>query len=130
MKGVARRRSGFTTDVEVDGHQLVVDEPEDKGGANEGPTPRLLLTASLAACTTVTVVMYADRKGWEVGEVETTAEWLPSERGEPARFEVVVQVPTELSEEQVERIAVIAGKCPVHRTLIGEVEISDRVELV
>jgi putative redox protein len=50
-------------------------------------------------------------------------------RGEPARFDVNVRIPTELTGDQVERLRVIAGKCPVHRTLIGEVEIRDRVEL-
>jgi putative redox protein len=130
MRATARRTGGFVHEVEVDGHSITVDEREEDGGENRGPSPTRLLTASLASCTAITVVMYADRKGWELGEVEATADFhYPVPRGEPARFEVTVKIPADLSEEQVERIRVIAGKCPVHRTLIGEVEIEDRVEL-
>lgn len=131
MRAVARRVSGLEHQVEVDGHSLTVDEPEKEGGTNRGASPTRLLTASLASCTAITIVMYADRKGWDVGELDVTADFhYPVPRGEPARFEVSVRIPAELSDEQVERIKVIAGKCPVHRTLVGEVEIEDRVELV
>ncbi len=130
MKAIARRLTGFTTEVEVDGHRLVADQPQEEGGANEGPSSRRLLTASLAACTAITVTMYAERKGWEIGDIEVAAEWVSAERGEPARFETEMKLPRALSEEQVDRLKVIAGKCPVHRTLVGEVEIEDRVELV
>ena len=74
--------------------------------------------------------MYAERKGWEVGPVEVDCEYTPAERGCPTGFHLRVRLPETLSEDQVERLMVIAAKCPVHRTLIGEVEISDRLELV
>jgi len=130
VRATARRTKGFAHRVEVDDHALTVDEPEDAGGTNTGPSPTRLMTASLAACTSITVVMYAERKEWDVGDIEVTADFHGAPRGEPARFEVTLKLPSSLSEEQVERIKVIAGKCPVHRTLIGEVEITDRVELV
>jgi putative redox protein len=131
MRATARRVEGFVHEVQVDGHSITADEPEENGGTNRGPSPTRLLTASLASCTAITVVMYADRKGWEVGNLEAVADFhYPVPRGEPARFEVTLRIPAALSEDQVERIKVIAGKCPVHRTLIGEVEIEDRVELV
>jgi putative redox protein len=130
MRAIARRVSGFEHVVEVDGHSFTVDEPESEGGTDRGPSPTRLLTASLASCTAITIVMYADRKGWDVGRLEVTAEFHhPVPRGEPAHFDVNVRIPTELTGDQVERLRVIAGKCPVHRTLIGEVEIRDRVEL-
>lgn len=130
MKAIARRVRGFTHEVEVDGHTIVSDEPPDSGGTDEGPSPTRLLVASLAACTAITVEMYADRKGWALGEIEAEAELVSAERGEPARYAVAVRIPAELSGDQVERLEVIAGKCPVHRTLTGEVEIEDRIELV
>jgi putative redox protein len=130
VKATARRSEGFAHRVEVDGHELTVDEPEEAGGSDTGPSPTRLMTASLAACTSITVLMYAERKGWDVGEIEVTAEFEEAPRGEPARFEVNVRLPSALSEAQVERLKVIAGKCPVHRTLIGEVEIADHIELV
>ena len=63
MKATARRIEGFQHRVEVDGHELITDEPQDAGGTDKGPSPTRLLTASLAACTAITIVMYADRKG-------------------------------------------------------------------
>jgi putative redox protein len=130
MRAIARRMEGFTHEVEVDGHRVISDEPPEVGGNDEGPSPTRLLIASLAACTATTVEMYADRKGWELGAVEVEVELLSAERGEPTRYAVDVRIPTVLSGDQVERIKVIAGKCPVHRTLTGEVEIEDRVEAV
>jgi putative redox protein len=131
VRAVARRAQGYTHQVEVDGHELTVDEPEEHGGANQGPSPTRLMTASLAACTAITIEMYADRKGWEVGDLEVAADFHGAPRGDrPARFEVSIKLPADLSEDQADRIRVIAGKCPVHRTLAGEVEIDDRIERV
>jgi putative redox protein len=128
----ARRRSGYTHDVEVDGHELVIDEPESAGGADQGPSPTRLLAASLAACTAITLEMYADRKGWDLGELEVEAEMEYGESSAPKSFTVILRLPRVLSEDQVERLKVIAGKCPVHRTLASEteVQIEDRVELI
>jgi putative redox protein len=129
VKAIARRVEGFTHEVEVDGHRFVSDEPPHAGGADEGPSPTRLLVASLAACTAITVEMYAGRKEWELGAVEAEAELVSAERGEPVRYSVEVRIPTPLTDEQAKRLKVIAGKCPVHRTLTGEVEIEDHIEL-
>ena len=127
---VARRREGYAHDVDIDGrHRLVVDEPESSGGADSGPSPQELLAASLAACTAITMEMYAKRKGWDVGDVEVACDYTPAERGCPTRFNLVMRFPDTLSDEQVERLRVIAAKCPVHRTLEGEVAFDERVEL-
>jgi putative redox protein len=72
--------------------------------------------------------MYAGRKGWDIGAVEVDVDY-ESRSSVPVRYDVVVKLPGELSEEQVERLRVIAGKCPVHRALAAEVEVSDRIEL-
>ena len=128
MRATARRVGDYVHDVEVDGHSFRVDEPEDEGGTDTGPAPTRLLTASLASCTSMTIVMYANRKGWDVGNIEVTAEFERPPAGETAQFDVTVRLPSSLSEEQVERIMAIAGKCPVHRTLVGEVVVNDRAE--
>ena len=129
MRAIARRREGLTHDLKVGGHQLTVDEPEAQGGQDMGPSPQELLAASLASCTAVTMEMYAERKGWNVDGLEVEARYTPAERGCPTRFELVTKLPAHLSEEQVERLQVIAAKCPVHRTLEGEVAFDERVEL-
>ena len=129
-KVTARRREGYTHDVETDsGHTLVIDEPEETGGSNAGPSPTRTLASALAACTAITVEMYAGRKEWELGDVEVDVE-MSYEGFVPNEFNVVLRVGADLTGEQLERIRVIAGKCPVHRVLAGnpDVSVTDRVE--
>lgn len=124
----AVRTGGFTHRMEVDGHELIADEPESAGGSNRGPTPIGLLAASLASCTAITVEMYADRKGWDLGEFSVCVEQHRHDDGS-RHFEVTLYLPGGLSEERSLRIKKIAGKCPVHKALGGESKISigDRV---
>ena len=133
VRVTARRRQGYTHDVEIQGgHRLVIDEPEESGGANQGPSPTRTLAGALAACTAITMEMYAARKGWELGEVEVEVEMEYGQSSVPRSFVAILRLPKGLTEEQVERLKVIAGKCPVHRALSHETEVSieDRVELV
>ena len=130
MRAIARRTDGgFKHDIEMRDHRVVADEPEDAGGGNEGPNPQELLAASLASCTAVTVEMYAKRKGWDIGEVAVDVDYEPAQKGSPTQFDMVLRLPKELPEEQRERLMQIAAKCPVHRTLEGEVMFQERVEL-
>lgn len=129
MKIVARRREGFAHDVEVEGgHTLQVDEPIGSGGTDTGPSPTRLLGAALASCIAVTVEMYAERKGWDVGAVEVEVD-VEYEGYAPRSFAATLHLPMELSEEQRERLLVIAAKCPVHAVIAGEtpVAIADRI---
>ncbi len=130
MKATARHTENFQHDIEVREHHLTADEPQDAGGDDAAPSPQELLAASLASCTAITMEMYAKRKGWDVGSIEVEAEFAPAERGTPTRFSLVMRLPGNLSDEQVERLKVIATKCPVHRTLDGEVMFDERVERV
>jgi putative redox protein len=131
MKATARRDGGsFKHTVQVREHQLTVDEPIDEGGEDLGPDPRELLAVSLASCTAITIEMYAARKGWELGPVEVDVEYSPAERGCPTKFELVMRLPDNMPDEQVERLRVIAAKCPVHRALDGEVMFQERIERV
>jgi putative redox protein len=130
MKATATREGGFRHVVKVRSHELGVDEPSDSGGNDTAPCPQELLAASLASCTAVTMEMYAARKGWDLAGVEVACDYTPAERGCPTRFNLVMRFPDTLSDEQVERLRVIAAKCPVHRTLEGEVLFDERVEIV
>jgi putative redox protein len=129
MRAVARRREKFTHDVKVGDHAITVDEPVDEGGDDLGPSPQELLAAALASCTAVTMEMYAQRKGWDVSGLAVDCRYTPAERGCPTRFELIFKMPAHLDEDQIERLQVIAAKCPVHRTLEGEVAFDERVEL-
>ena len=131
MRAIARRSDGtFKHVVEVGDHRVTVDEPEQHGGTDEGPNAQELLAASLATCSAITLEMYAKRKGWNVGDVEVTVDYEPSQRGSPTRFQMEIRLPKELSEEQHERLMQIVAKCPVHRALEGEVMFEERLELV
>jgi putative redox protein len=129
MRIVARRRKGYAHDVELEGHDLRVDEPADHGGTDTGPRPTQLLGASLAGCIAITVEMYADRKGWDLGPVEVDVE-MSYEGPVPTSFEVGLRLPSDLDAEQKRRLLVIATKCPVHKVLAGEahVNVVERLE--
>jgi putative redox protein len=130
MKAIAYRTSaGYTHRVEIRQHQIVTDEGGDHGGDDEAPSPQELLAGSLASCTAITMEMYARRKRWDIGPVEVMCEYTLAERGSPTTFDIVMRLPSTCSEEQIERLRVIAAKCPIHRTLDGEVMFNERVEL-
>ena len=129
MKATARQRSKLTHDVKLGRHKLTADEPEDTGGDDMGPSPQELLAASLASCTAITMEMYAKRKGWNVDGMAVECDYQPAERGCVTRFELIMKMPAHLSDDQVRKLQVIAAKCPVHRTLEGEVAFDERVEL-
>jgi putative redox protein len=131
MRAISRRVGDrLRQQVKVRAHELTADEPKASGGEDSGPSPQELLAASLASCTAVTMEMYAARKGWDVGEVTVDVDYEPAHRGSPTRFAMTVSLPKELPEDQRERLMQIAAKCPVHRTLEGEVMFDERVELV
>jgi putative redox protein len=130
LRASAHQLEKLRHDVRVRSHTITADEPHDHGGDDSGPSPQELLAASLASCVAITMEMYANRKHWDVAGLRVDVQYTPAERGHPTKFDVVMKMPAHLSEEQVERLSVIAAKCPVHRTLEGEVAFDERVELV
>ena len=131
MRAIAKRQNGsFKHRVEMGTHWITADEPEDHGGSDDGPSPQDLLAGSLASCTAITIEMYANRKGWNIGDVAVDVDYEPAQRGSPTKFKMKVLLPKELPEEQRERLMQIAAKCPVHRTLEGEVMFEERVALI
>jgi putative redox protein len=131
MKASSHRANGkLQNAVEIRHHSLTADEPKDEGGEDAGPSPQELLAASLASCTAITMEMYAQRKGWDIGDVTVDVDYEPAQRGSPTRFRMVINFPKELPEEQRERLMQIGAKCPVHRVLEGEVMFEETVELV
>jgi putative redox protein len=109
------------------GHTLIADEPADNGGQNKGFAPAELLAAALGACTSATLRMYADRKGWDVPEVDTE---VTLERDEAANKTVIncaIHVKGNLDETQRARLLHIAGNCPVHKILSNPIEIKTQM---
>jgi putative redox protein len=131
MRATAHRAgNSFRHDLEVGRHHLTSDEPEEHGGDDGGPNPQELLAASLASCSAITMEMYARRQGWDVGEVTVDVDYEPAQRGSPTKFRIDVRLPKELPDDQREKLMQVLAKCPVHRTLEGEVMFEERVELV
>ena len=123
MKVVARRLEGYAHDVEIEGgHTIRVDEPAAAGGTDSGPSPTRLVAAGLASCVAVTMEMYAERKGWDVGQVEVDVDVTYRDYS-PVSFAVTLRLPAGLTEEQRERLLAIAGKCPVHKLIADETEV-------
>ncbi len=131
MKAIAKRANGTLKHwIDVGSHKLTADEAHDHGGTDAGPNPQELLAASLASCSAVTMEMYANRRGWDIGDVVVEVDYEPAQRGSPTSFRMSVKLPKELPEEQREKLMQIVAKCPVHRTLEGEVMFEERLELI
>ncbi len=121
--------SGFTTPIHVGEHTLIADEPASVGGADLGPSPVELMTASLAACTSMTLKMYARHKSLPLDEVKVTVTREQKGRGDDqvVIFRRDIAIAGDLDEAQRARMVEIADKCPVHRTLHGTVEVVNRL---
>ncbi|MDT0687583.1 bifunctional alpha/beta hydrolase/OsmC family protein [Autumnicola psychrophila] len=128
---------GFTTQVKAGIHNFIADEPVKVGGNNFGPTPYELLSAGLAACTSMTIQMYAKRKKWPVENVETHVSYAKQHASDCEDcdkdgskidiFEREIAISGDLDEKQVKRLLEIADKCPVHKTLSAEVVITTKL---
>jgi uncharacterized OsmC-like protein len=128
--------AGFAQEIIAGRHRLTADEPVDVGGTDTGPGPYELLLAALGSCTSMTVAMYARRKGWPLDSVTV---WLRHSRiyasdcaecetkeGMLDRIERDIQFAGPLTIEQRSKLLEIADKCPVHRTLTSEINIRTR----
>jgi putative redox protein len=102
-------------------HTWLADEPESLGGGDRGPTPIALLLSSLGACTSITLKMYAQRKGWPLADVRVSLSLETGDNGTTIDRKIVLE--GNLSDEQRERLLQIANACPVHKILTHEVTI-------
>src|SRR5688500_3487896 len=130
-------RTGYRVEIEASGHSLVSDEPVEVGGTNAGATPYDLILAALGACTAMTLRMYADRKQWPLEEVIVRLHHSRSHMADeqqceqrPVRLDQIertLELSGALTQEQRVKLAEIAERCPVHRTLDAGIRMTTRL---
>jgi putative redox protein len=130
-------RGPYALDLWAGRHRLVADEPVEAGGDDTGPNPYELLASALAACTVMTLRMYARYKGLAVGAIRCAVRHAKihaedcasceTETGRVDRFERVIEIEGPLDAATRQRLLEIADRCPVHRTLEGEIVIETRL---
>lgn len=133
MDVTARNEVGYQVEIEAAGHHLHADERPDEGPTT-GPNPYALLLSSLAACKAMTVRMYANRKEWPLDAVNVSLsihkiyakDCHDCESDDDAKVDIIeeqLSFEGDLTDEQRDRLAWIADRCPVHRTLTSETKI-------
>lgn len=131
------REDTFTTSIQTQKHAFLADEPASVGGEDLGPSPYDFLSAGLAACTVMTLKLYAERKKWDLQEVysyitysKKHSEDLMKEGEKPRRLDHLskkLKFIGNLDHEQKEKLKEIAAKCPVHKTLQSEIAIETEI---
>src|SRR5262249_24308660 len=130
-----RSLNGLKAQIQMGGHYLIADEPTYASGNDEGPDPYSLLLAALGACTSMTLRLYAGRKGWPLEGVEVVlthakiyAEDCRDCETKDGKIDEIrrrIKLEGPLDAEQRRRLFEIAQKCPVHQTLTGEIKVRD-----
>jgi len=116
----------YRTAIRTDNHNFIVDEPIEAEGKDLGPNPGELLSAALAACTAITMKMYAARKNWNLEEAIVHVDFERNLKENNTTFTKEIELIGDLSDEQKQRLFEIAERCPIHRTLANSIEIKSR----
>lgn len=117
----------YVTHISSETNSLIADEPIDLGGKNTGMTPTELLASSLAACTCITLRMYANRKQWNVESIETHVTISNQEESKATLFERTIMFTGTIDTIQRERLLDIANHCPVHKILSHTITIQTSI---
>jgi len=128
--------AGFAQKIDIGSHQISADEPLSYGGTDSGASPYDLLLAALGACTSMTIGLYARKRGWPLDQITVSlrhskihardCEDCDTKEGRIDRIEVEIHLEGGLSREQRTKLMEIADKCPVHQTLTSEINIKSR----
>ena len=127
----------YTVEIQAGNHHLRADEPVSVGGNDFGPDPYGLLLSALGSCTAMTIRMYANRKGWDLGSVSVHLDHskvynddcngCENSTSKIDRIEKQISITGNLDEKQVNRMLEISEKCPVHKTLYNTVIIETKL---
>lgn len=127
---VVLTNKNYVAEAKTRNHFLTIDEPVASGGDDNGPTPVEYLLTAIGGCVSITLRMYAERKGWDIGKItvdvfqkeELTTAGIKKSLVEEISFE------KEITDDQRRRLLVIAGKCPVAKMIKGETEIVSSIQ--
>ncbi len=109
-------KSNYSTTIELGDFTIHADEPVELGGTNSAPSPGVYLRASLASCVAITLKMYVDRKGWDVGTITVAIQDQILDTGE-LKMNKILSFEQPISEDQEKRLTLIADKCPISKLL-------------
>ncbi|MGY0408727.1 MAG: OsmC family protein [Polaribacter sp.] len=123
---VVLKTKNYLAEAKMRNHFSVIDEPVSVGGDDNGPTPVEYLLTAIGGCVSITLRMYAERKGWDVGEITVNVSQLKDENGSYLSEEISFE--KEITNEQRKRLLVIAGKCPVAKMVKGETKIVSSIQ--
>eukprot|EP01034_Spumella_vulgaris_P010781 gene10781-13692_t len=118
----------YRTVLKAGSNTFLADEPEDKGGSNQGPAPGDLLAGALAACTAITLKMFAENKQWPLENVHVEIKFDQEQGYESTVMERKITLSGDLTDEQKERLLSVANKCPVHKTLTQSIFVNTTLQ--
>ncbi len=120
-------QNNYQQNIKTEGHTFAADAPKSAGGEHKAPDPHELLLGALGACTSITMQMYAKRKGWDLQTVTVKVSEEKVEGQTAAKINREIQVGGNLAAEQIESLKVIAEKCPIHKLLSAGSQISTAI---
>ena len=127
---VVLSNKNYLAEAKTRNHFLTIDEPVALGGDDNGPTPVEYLLTAIGGCVSITLRMYAERKGWDVGKITVIVSQKEEQTSEGIKKSLVEEISfsKEITEDQRKRLLVIAGKCPVAKMVKGETEIMSSIQ--
>lgn len=119
----------YLAEVKTRNHFLTIDQPSTSGGGDSGPTPVEYLLSAIGGCVAITLRVYAEKKGWDVGKitVNVTQKEVLTQQGIEKWLEEDISFENEITEEQQKRLLLMAGKCPVAKMIKGETKIETKI---
>ena len=127
---VVLTNKNYLAEAKTRNHFLTIDEPVAAGGDDNGPTPVEYLLTAIGGCVSITLRMYSERKGWDVGKITVNISQKEEKTPEGIKKSLVEEISfeNEITEDQRKRLLVIAGKCPVAKMVKGETEIVSSIQ--
>ena len=127
---VVLTNKNYLAEAKTRNHFLTIDEPVVAGGDDNGPTPVEYLLTAIGGCVSITLRMYSERKGWDVGKITVNISQKEEKTPEGIKKSLVEEISfeNEITEDQRKRLLVIAGKCPVAKMVKGETEIVSSIQ--